>query len=191
MVRLGTLTGAALLATAALTLGACDKAGEAEATGSASAAAQGKASEDLFNLLDDTSDLSTTAKLLRDAGLEKTLEGVGSYTLFAPTDAAIASLPEAERKALESTEGRPQLLALVSQHLAPGYISRKDIDDGLNRTKGTVRLASTGTAPLELRRVGSEVVLGEGDNAPKIVGDPLIARNGVIYRIDRVLPPPK
>ena len=186
-----TTIGTVLVSAASLTLAACDKAAEAEGTTSAQGGAQASANEDLFNVLDDTSDLSTAAKLMKEAGLEKALEGVGSYTVFAPTDEAIAALPEGERKALESDEGRPQLLALVSQHLAPGYISRKDLDDGLARAKGAVRLASTGTAPIEVRKAGNDVRLGEGDDAPKIVGEPLMARNGVIYRIDRVLPPPK
>ena len=33
------------------------------------------------------------------------------------------------------------------------------------------------------------VVIGTGENGPRIVGDPVMARNGIVYRIDRVIPP--
>jgi len=84
-----------------------------------------------------------------------------------------------------------QLLALVSQHLSPGYVARADIDQGIERANGTVRLASLGGQPLTLTRSGDTIRLGSGDDAPKLVGEPIVARNGVIYPIDRVLPAPQ
>lgn len=180
-----------LIAAAALGLAGCDKNDAAPDAKGSTAAAQASTDKDLFDALDDSSDLSETAGLVKAAGLEKTFEGVGSYTLFAPTNEAIAALPEADRNALKSNEGKVQLLALVSQHLSPGYVGRSDLEQGLDRTKGTVRLATLGGEPIVLSRQGDEVRLGQGDDAPKLVGEPIMARNGVIYPIDRVLPAPK
>jgi uncharacterized surface protein with fasciclin (FAS1) repeats len=180
-----------LIAAAALGLAACGKNDASPDAAASSAAAGATSGKDLFDTLGDASDLSESARLVKAAGLEKTFEGVGSYTLFAPTNAAIAALPEDTRKALESEEGKVQLLALVSQHLSPGYIGRADLEDGLTRAKGTVRLASLGGQPIALHREGDVIRLGEGADAPRLVGEPIIARNGVIYPIDRVLPVPE
>lgn len=181
---MGALTAAALL------LAGCGK-NDATPDAKGNITAAEASSKDLFDALDDSSDLSESAKLVKAAGLEKTFEGVGSYTLFAPTNEAIKALPEAERKALESDEGKVQLVALVSQHMSPGYIAKADMEQGLERAKGTVRLASLGGQPLTLTREGEVIRLGSGADAPKLVGDPIVARNGVIYPIDRVLPAPQ
>lgn len=183
-----TIMGTALVA--ALALASCGK-NDAAPDAKGTAAVAEASSKDLFDALGDSSDLSESARLVKAAGLEKTFEGVGSYTLFAPTNAAIEALPEADRKALDSNEGKVQLVALVSQHLSPGYIGRTDLDQGFERGKGTVRLASLGGQPLTLTRDGDVIRLGGGEDAPKLVGAPIVARNGVIYPIDRVLPVPK
>lgn len=182
-----TMMGTVLVA--ALALAGCGKSDAPDAKSSGAVAEA--SSKDLFDALDDSSDLSESARLIKAAGLEKTFEGVGSYTLFAPTNEAIKALPEADRKALESEDGKVQLLALVSQHLSPGYVARADLDQGIERANGTVRLASLGGQPLTLTRSGDTIRLGSGDDAPRLVGEPIVARNGVIYPIDRVLPAPQ
>lgn len=188
MRRLKTMIAGAAIGLSSLALAACDKA-DGGPTGAANeASAEGSGS--LYDALGDANDLSSTARLVKAAGLEKMFEGQGSYTLFAPTDDAIAALPEADRKALESAEGRAQLVALLSQHITPGYVGRTYLDQGLERGKGKVRLASVGSAPIVLRKDGGVLVLGEGADAPKVVGAPIASRNGMIYRIDKVLPAP-
>lgn len=176
---------------AALALNACNNSGETGASteavdSSAPASAQGR----LANALGDTDALSSTAALVRAAGLEHTFDGAGNYTLFAPTNAAIAALPESERTFLNSPEGRPQLIALLRQHAVSGYVGKADLDRGLSREGGTVTLASLGDAPLTLRKQGESIVLGHGTEASRLTGQPIPTRNGVIYPIDRVLPPP-
>lgn len=144
----------------------------------------------MLKALDDAQGLDATARLVKEAGLDRMFDGVGSYTLFAPTDAAIAALPDADRQRLESADGRPQLIALLRQHVVPGYIGRADIDEGLARKDGSVRLATVGSEPLTLRKQGDAVVIGDGADAPRLTGPAIAARNGVIFPIDRVLPPP-
>lgn len=181
------LIGTVMVAT--LALAGCGKNDAPDAKGSSAVAEA--SSKDLFDALDDSSDLSEAAKLVKAAGLEKTFEGVGSYTLFAPTNEALKALPEADRKTLESDEGKVQLVALVSQHMSPGYIAKADMEQGFERAKGTVRLASLGGQPLTLTKEGDAIRIGSGADAPKLVGEPIVARNGVIYPINRVLPAPQ
>ena len=90
---------------------------------------------------------------------------------------------------LENAQGRPQLIALLRQHIAPGYIMPADINRGLARKGSANQLATVGAAPISLRKDGGNLLLGNDAYAPRVVGDPLLATNGVVYRIDRVLPP--
>jgi uncharacterized surface protein with fasciclin (FAS1) repeats len=145
--------------------------------------------DDVLQALGKTDDLSTMATFVKSAGLAKTLEGIGNYTLFAPTDAAFAKFPADQRKLLESQDGRPQLLALLRQHIATGYVTQADLTQGLARNAGSASLATMGGAPIRLHRGASGIFLGPGDSGPRLVSIPIASRNGVIYRIDQVIPP--
>ena len=179
-----------MIALAALGLGACDKGADASVSAVDASATAAAADSQLMQALDKTDGLSATARLVKAAGLDQTFAGVGSYTVFAPTDAAIAALPEADRTALESPAGRAQLIALLSSHVSPGYIAQSDLDTALTRAGGSMNLASVGAAPIKLHKDGAAVLLGSGEGAPRIIGKPIVASNGVIYPIDRVLPTP-
>jgi len=148
-------------------------------------------SQNVLDSLDSATGLGTFTKLAKSAGLQKTLSGVGDYTLFAPTDAALAKLPDVQRKLLESADGRPQLLAMLRQHIVTGYITQADLEKALAKNGGAVSLASMGGAPVRLHRRGSTILLGPGDGGPKIASSPIAARNGVIYPVDQVIAPTK
>ncbi|WP_322965904.1 fasciclin domain-containing protein [Sphingomonas fuzhouensis] len=145
----------------------------------------------LRQALDGANGLGQTARLVKQAGLDRMFDGDASYVLFAPTDAAIEALPAETRQKLASPAGRPQLLALLRQHIAPGFISRADIDRALARKDGQVRLATMGSAPLTLRRQGDAIVIGSDTPTPRLTQQPIVARNGTIFPIDHVLPPSK
>lgn len=156
---------------------------------------QGNAAKDTedgksLSAVEEADGLSTAGRLLKSAGLEKVLTGPGSYTVFAPSDDAFAALPEDQRKLLESEEGRPQLLALLRQHITPGYVTPGDFSTAVARSGPRVEIASLGAGPIVVRQQGETVLLGEGDGAARIVGDSVPVGNSIVYRIDRVLPPP-
>lgn len=144
----------------------------------------------LYAAIAAADDLGTAAKLMKSAGLERAFDGAGSYTVFAPVDGAFAGLPAEQRSTLESEAGRPQLISLLRAHVTTGYVSRSDLDKGLASKGGTATLASVSGDPLTIRTQGDAIVVGAGEDAARIVGAPIQAKNGVIYRIDRVIPPP-
>lgn len=169
-------------------LGACqDKQGGSETDG-VSATAD---SETLTMALGNIGDLSISSRLIDAAQLGSALDGEGSYTVFLPVDDAWTALDAAELEAIESAENRPQLAAVLRQHIAPGYILAADLEKGLSEKDGSVTVTTMGAMPIRLRRDGESVALGQGKAAPHIVGSPVIAGNDVIYRIDRLIPPPE
>lgn len=179
-----------LLACAALvSLGLAGCGGEAQnaqdnASGNATQSNKGLAG------VEEAEGLATAGRLLKAAGLEKTLTGPGSYTVFAPSDDAFAALPEDERKLLDSEEGRPQLVALLRQHITPGYVTPGDFSTAVARSGPRVEIASLGAAPIVVRQQGEAILLGTGDGAARIIGGSVPLGNSIVYRIDRVLPPP-
>ena len=184
----------ALVALAAVGVSGCHKHEQATAVQKAAATKAATAvgtSQNVLDALGGAANLGAFTKLAKSAGLEKTLSGVGDYTLFAPTDAALAKLSDAQRKLLESADGRPQLLAMLRQHIATGYITQTALEKALAKNGGAVSLASMGGSPVRLHRQGSAIFLGQGEAGPKIAAPPIVARNGVIYPIDQVIAPTK
>jgi len=175
-----------------LALAGCNK--QPQATAAQKSSAQKAASavgtrDDLLQALGKTGDLSTMAGYVRSAGLENTFKGIGNYTLFAPTDEAFKQFPEDQRKLMTGKEGRPRLLALLRQHIATGYIAEADLTRAMARNAGAASVATMGGAPIRVHRSGNVVMLGTGDTGPRVLAEPVTARNGVIYRIDKVIAP--
>lgn len=172
-------------------LGACQGGDTDAAAGAKEGGASGSDGTVLTSAIGDTPELSISSKLIGTAQLGTALDGQGSYTVFLPVDDAWKAIEAADREAIESEENRPQLVALLRQHIAPGYVVAADLDKGLSSKNGTVTLTTMGAAPIALYRDGENITLGQGKDAPKIVGAPIVAGNDVVYRIDRLIPPPK
>lgn len=176
----------------ALILASCNRqpqATTAQKTSAEKAAAAVGTKDNLLEALAKTGDLATIAGYVRSAGLDDTFKGIGNYTLFAPTDAAFAQFPEDQRKLMTGKDGRPRLLAMLRQHIATGYIAEADLTRAMARNAGAASIATMGGAPIRMHRSGNTVILGSGDSGPRLVAEPVTARNGVIYRIDKVIAP--
>lgn len=120
----------------------------------------------------------TLAAALQAAGLVDTLKGKGPFTVFAPTDAAFAKLPEGTVADLLKPENKAKLTAILTYHVVPGKVTAADV----------VKLSKAKTVQ------GSDVSIEvkDGivmvDNA-KVVKTDISAGNGVIHVIDSVILP--
>jgi transforming growth factor-beta-induced protein len=119
---------------------------------------------------------STLVAALGAAGLDQALEGEGPFTVFAPTDDAFAQLPEGTVAAL--LEDIPALTNILTYHVVNGQVLAEDVA-GLS-------IAETLQGQfLEISADASSVMI---DGADVMVAD-ILASNGVIHVIDRVLLP--
>ena len=122
-------------------------------------------------------DFTTLVQAVDAAGLVETLKGEGPFTVFAPTDEAFAALPAGT---LESLLADPEALEQVlTYHVLPGRVIAAMINDG--DEKATVQ--------------GENVIFSIVDgqkmaNDAKIVVKNVLASNGVIHVIDKVILPP-
>jgi uncharacterized surface protein with fasciclin (FAS1) repeats len=118
----------------------------------------------------------TLASLLKTAGLAKTLQGKGPFTVFAPTDAAFAKLPKATLAALG--KDRAKLRSVLLYHVVKGNVPAAKVV--------TLRSAKTlnGKA-VSIRVNGGKVSVG----GARVTTADVTASNGVIHVVNKVLIP--
>ncbi|MGM9321894.1 fasciclin domain-containing protein [Deinococcus aquaticus] len=118
---------------------------------------------------------STLATALEAAGLTNTLKS-GSYTVFAPTNAAFSKLPsDTLAMALNDTE---MLRSILLYHVVPGKVTAKQVmgmSSGMTAQGGSFLVTVT----------GGKVMI---DNATVTKAD-VVACNGIVHVIDTVLMP--
>lgn len=120
----------------------------------------------------------TLAAALEAADLIETLKGDGPFTVFAPTDAAFAKLPEGTVETLLKPENRDQLTAILTYHVVAGKVMA---DDVVNLTAATTVNGSDVAIAVQ---DGGVLI----DNA-KVIKTDIAASNGVIHVIDTVILP--
>ncbi len=167
------------LAAGLMTLSACnsdaDVAGEGEAD---------VGTETLAALLEDADDLSVVSEILGNAGLQGVFDGNAPYTILAPTDAAFSALDIP----LDGEEARAARVAIVREHIVPGFLSRADIEAAIGRSGGSVEMQTMGSNTLTFSSDGDQLVVASSDGTQGMVtGDVMSGANGSIIPIDTVL----
>lgn len=121
------------------------------------------------------SGLNTLSVAIDAAGLKNTVKYDGPFTIFGPTDAAFGALPEGT---LEALVADPETLSnILLYHVVAGKVTSADV---VNLTEAT--MANGGTVDISVD--GGVMV----NDANVLVVD-IMARNGVIHIIDKVLIP--
>ncbi|PKM64784.1 MAG: hypothetical protein CVU96_01125 [Firmicutes bacterium HGW-Firmicutes-20] len=120
---------------------------------------------------------STLVAALTKAGLVGALQGAGPFTVFAPTDAAFASLLAQLGVSAEYLLNHPQLSEILLYHVVSGRVLSTDLNDGM--TPATLN-GETITVDLD----GGVFI----NDASVILAD-LEAGNGVVHVINKVLVP--
>lgn len=143
---------------------------------SAQAFADMHGKKDIVDTAVAADNFNTLVTAVQAAGLVETLKGDGPFTVFAPTDAAFAAIPEADLEALLAD--KEQLTAVLTYHVVPGKVMAADV----------VELDSATT--VQGSDVDIEVVDGgvtvDGAN---VVTTDIETSNGVIHVIDAVITP--
>lgn len=115
---------------------------------------------------------TTLAAAIKAAGVGNAIKG--KVTIFAPTDAAFAALPAGTVEKLVKPANKALLAQILAYHVAPGEYTSKQLPNGNLKTLG-------GGISLDIKP-GRVIV-----NDAKVVQADLLASNGVIHVIDRVL----
>ena len=122
---------------------------------------------------------STLVQALKTAGLADMLMQSGSYTVFAPTDAAFAKLPAGTVEMLLRPENREKLRSILQYHVVPGRVTAQQV-------MGMPMARSASGQDIRISTMGNTVMVG---NANVVKAD-VMASNGIVHVIDTVLMPP-
>jgi len=132
--------------------------------------------KDIVQTAKAAGNFKTLTSLLKTAGLAPTLKGRGRFTVFAPTDAAFAKVPQATLDALAND--REKLRSVLLYHVAKRKLTAAKV----------VRRRSIKTLNGQRVRVrvrDGKVFVG----GARVVKADVAACNGVIHVINKVLIP--
>ena len=139
--------------------------------------ARASQSKDIVETAVAAGQFKTLASLLKQAGLAGTLQAKGPYTVFAPTDAAFQKVPPKTLNAL--LKDRAKLRSVLLYHVVAGKVTSSQVA-GLSAAK------TVSGKTVRIRVAGSNVFV----NDAKVTKADVMASNGVIHVVNRVLIPP-
>jgi uncharacterized surface protein with fasciclin (FAS1) repeats len=133
------------------------------------------ATKDLVGVASESA--KTLAAAVTAAGLVQTLQGKGPFTVFAPTDAAFASIQK-DVDGLLKPENKATLTKVLTYHVVSGKTMAADLKDGQS-------LTTVEGGKLMVSVKNGKVMVG-GAN---VTTADVAASNGVVHVIDKVLMP--
>lgn len=148
------------------------------ATATLTGAAFAGSQKDIVDTAVGAGTFETLVAAVSAADLVDTLKSEGPFTVFAPTDAAFAALPEGTVEMLLLPENKDQLIAVLTYHVVPGKVMSTDLTDDMTAT--TVQ--------------GGDITVDLDDgvkiNSASVTTADIETSNGVIHVIDAVILPP-
>jgi len=132
---------------------------------------------DIVQTAINAGNFTTLATALKTAGLVDALKGDGPFTVFAPTDEAFKNLPDG---ALDNLlKDKEALKNVLLYHVVSGNVSSKDV---VTLDKATTLNGSD----IKIKTTDGKVMINDAD----VTGADVMASNGIIHVIDKVLLPP-
>lgn len=138
----------------------------------------------------NSKDHTTLVAAVKAAGLVKTLEGKGPFTVFAPTNEAFAKLPKGTVANLLKPENKATLTKILECHVVAGKDTAKTLMAMAKAHTNTATLDTVGGCKLTVMAKDGKLEIkdGKGDIAHVTIAD-VMQSNGVIQVIDTVLLP--
>jgi len=135
-------------------------------------------------------DHTTLVAAVKAAGLVKTLESPGPFTVFAPTNAAFKKLPKGTVHALLKPKNKGKLTSILTYHVVPGRLTTHDLMAKVKAGHGKAMLKTVegGDLIVEMKHGHLWIVDGKGDKA-RITVSNVMQSNGVIQVINKVMLP--
>lgn len=135
-------------------------------------------SSDIVDTAVKAGSFNTLVAAVQAAGLEETLRSEGPFTVFAPTDAAFAKLPDGTVDMLLEPDNRDKLVSILTYHVLEGAIESSAISG----------------KTLEVTTVQGSTVSIDGTNGvtvdnANVVSADIQSSNGIIHVIDAVIMP--
>jgi len=127
-----------------------------------------------------TDSLSTLVTAVKAADLVDTLNGDGSFTVFAPNNDAFAKIPQNALSNLLQPENVDKLRSVLLRHVLPNIRLAADIPFGTNE----VQAANGEMVKITKSREG--VIIESSAGKARVIATDVLASNGVVHVVDTV-----
>jgi len=146
--------------------------------------------KDIIDNAVNSNDHTTLVAAVKAAGLVDALKGKGPFTVFAPTNAALAALPAGTVDTLLKPENKSALTKIPTYHVVAGKVLAADLIKMISDGKGKATLKTVAGGSLMATMAGSVVILTDekGGMGHGTIPD-VVQSNGVIHVIDKVMLP--
>ncbi len=134
-----------------------------------------QAKHDIVDTAAMAGNFDTLLTAAKAAGLVETLKGDGPYTLFAPTDEAFAQIPADDLNAL--LMDKEALTQVLTNHLIRGKVTASEV----------VNIDSAETMAGQSVTISNSY--GVKVNDAKVIKTDIMASNGIIHVVDKVIMP--
>lgn len=124
-----------------------------------------------------SADHTTLVAAVKAADMAGVLANNGPFTVFAPTNAAFAKLPEGTVDNLLLPENKAQLARIIKFHAAPGTYTMDRLKDGM-------QLYQANGQYISVRRDGDDIYVNDSKLLAMVE-----ATNGLVYVVDDVFLP--
>lgn len=136
----------------------------------------------------NSKDHTTLVAAVKAAGLVKTLEGPGPFTVFAPTNEAFDALPAGTVSTLTKPANKAELTKILTYHVVPGRLDTKKLDAEIAAGNGEAKLKTVEGDMLTIKGSGKNLtVTDDKGNTADITIPNVYQSNGVIMVINKVL----
>lgn len=133
-------------------------------------------------------DYSTFYHYIKASGLLSTLNNGADYTVFAPTNTAIANLPEATKQKLG--QDKEALKAFVANHIYQGNYTLITLGETIQARKGKMRIKNINNRHSEVYLDNGKVVLISPQGKKITLNNHTNPQDdGVIYTLNSTLTP--
>jgi uncharacterized surface protein with fasciclin (FAS1) repeats len=146
--------------------------------------------KDIVDNAVNSKDHTTLVAAVKAAGLVETLKGKGPFTVFAPTNAAFAKLPDGTVETLLKPENKDKLATILKCHVVSADAMSSAIGKMIKDDKGAHTVKTVGGCMLTAKMDGNKITLTDekGDVATVTIAD-VKQSNGVIHVINTVMLP--
>ena len=129
----------------------------------------------------------TLVAAVKAAELVDALSDSGPLTVFAPTDAAFAKLPDGTVQTLLEPKSRTTLRAVLAYHVVPGRVTAADLVSQIGENGGMATLTTLEGSTLTARLDDGKVTItDESGGVATVISADLSASNGLIHVTDAV-----
>lgn len=136
-----------------------------------------------YELVSSDSNLSSLKAAIDKAGLSATLNQSGTFTLFAPTNAAFATFLQANGYASLNDVPTAALKTLLMNHVLSSEVKAAAISTGYVSTLAMGSASSTRPISMFINTNGGVKINGVSN----VVATDIDANNGVIHKVDAVI----